>query len=96
MIVGDLDIDGFGAGPNETHAVLVVDADRVLTRAISLKGFQMVARWDSQLFQTADRVDCGKLPSRHVHQLNREQGARRFGVDTIEDILRAATLQLHR
>jgi hypothetical protein len=40
------------------HPVLFVDADAVASGLIALEQFQSVSRWNSQIFQSAGRVDA--------------------------------------
>jgi hypothetical protein len=53
MVVGDFDVARIAVVPFETEAVLIVDANAVLARAITLQGFEAVAGRDSQF------IECG-------------------------------------
>jgi len=56
MIIHDLDILGAAGTPHEADAPLVVDADRMLTKPISLQRFEPVARRRTQVVQGPDRI----------------------------------------
>jgi len=46
VIVYDFDVFDSAFGPDETHAVFVIDADGMLTLAVALERFQSIARRD--------------------------------------------------
>jgi hypothetical protein len=43
VIVGDLDVLGVDAGPDEADPPLIVDADRILPGSVASKGFEPMA-----------------------------------------------------
>jgi hypothetical protein len=45
VVIGNFDVDSPRVGPDETYAVLVVDANAVLAYAVALEAFQAVSRW---------------------------------------------------
>ena len=49
MVVDDLYVFGTAVSPPEADTVLVVDADAVLSAAISFQGLEPVARRDAQI-----------------------------------------------
>jgi hypothetical protein len=46
MIVNNLNFERITSSPNETNAILIVDADTVLAFPIALQSFEMIARKD--------------------------------------------------
>ena len=46
MIVNNLNFERITLSPNETNAILIVDADAVLAFPITLQSFEMIARKD--------------------------------------------------
>jgi hypothetical protein len=49
VIVHDLDILGARGRPAKADTELIVNADAMLARAISLQGFEPVSRWYAQV-----------------------------------------------
>ena len=61
MIIGDLNLKGVSITPNETDAILVVDPNAMLSFAIPLQGFQMVARKYGKIRKSNRCVDLHEL-----------------------------------
>jgi hypothetical protein len=51
MVVDNLDIMSVPVTPDEAHAPLIIDSDRVLPAPIALQSLQTVGRWRSQIEQ---------------------------------------------
>jgi hypothetical protein len=51
--------------PNKAHTPLVVDADAVLSLAIALERFELIARWYAKAGQISSRVKLQKLAPSH-------------------------------
>jgi hypothetical protein len=49
MVVRDFDFFGMGTLPPETNAILIVNADAVLSQAGPAKLLETIARWCSEL-----------------------------------------------
>jgi len=84
MVVHDLDVEGIAVAPAEADPVLVIYPDAVLAFAITLQGFQSVARRDTQVGHVRSGVQHLKFPSRHLADL----GAEPTGGLIVEDFLR--------
>ena len=65
VVVGDLDVGGSGRCPGEAVAPLVVDTDAVLSLAISVKLFEMIARRDPQVVNGLRGVEDQQLAVRN-------------------------------
>lgn len=52
MIVHDFDVRRAGICPHKAQPPLLVDAYTVLTASIPGQGFQAIARWDGEAFQS--------------------------------------------
>jgi hypothetical protein len=57
VVIRDLDVVCIAILPSETNAVLVVDTNAVLTRAISLQPFYAVAGRNCQLQKLEGSID---------------------------------------
>jgi hypothetical protein len=51
MVVDDFDVDRFAVLPTETDAVLIIDADAILTGALAMKLFETISRRTVQVFK---------------------------------------------
>src|SRR5271168_503415 len=72
VIIPDLHVVSVSIAPNETNTPLVVDADTVLSRAVTLQRMKPVSRRKIQIHQTFGRVQHQKLAPRrlpNVHEL---------------------------
>jgi len=49
MIVHDFHVVGIMTSPNETHAILVVNANAVLTLPITTQPLQPISGWEFQI-----------------------------------------------
>lgn len=54
--------------PNETDAVLFIDADAVLSSPIPEERFKTIAWWHSQLFQGGHRIKLIQFTASNVPQ----------------------------
>src|SRR5262245_8115937 len=64
VVVDDFDIDRTLRGPNEADAPLIIDADRVLSPAISRERFEPVRRRRTQVVEVARTVEHVELSPR--------------------------------
>src|SRR6266545_1157509 len=80
MIVHDLDLRRAFRGPNEAHAELVVDPDRVLSLAIARQRLKPVARRRPQVAEIASGVEVAQFPTRYPDQIGRK-ALRTFAVE---------------
>jgi hypothetical protein len=51
VVINYLNIKRIAIAPNETDAILVVNADAMLALPIALQGFKVIARKDCQITQ---------------------------------------------
>jgi hypothetical protein len=61
VVIHDLDIFGAAGSPPEAHPKLIIDPDAVLPGAITLQGFEPIARRDPQVLQPAGDLKLPKL-----------------------------------
>src|SRR5262245_19667179 len=59
VVFCDLDMLGIVFSPHKANTVLIVDANAVLSLAITSQSFQSVARRDQQIGQFVRSVQCG-------------------------------------
>ena len=64
MIVNNFHLSHTPAIPSKTNAVLVINANRVLPRAVSLHRLQSIARRHAQIIQRGRRVQQLQLVQR--------------------------------
>ena len=64
VIVDDFDMRGASFAPDKTNAPLIVDADRMLAKAIRLQRFEPIARRRPQIGQSPSVVEKTQLPQR--------------------------------
>ena len=56
MIIDELNIGGAGGSPEKTNAPLPIYPHRMLTRPIAFQFFQVVTRWEAELFHDNRRI----------------------------------------
>jgi len=61
VIVHDLDVPCRAFPPLEAYSPLIVDADAVLLAPIAVQRFEVVARRNTQIFESLGRIDGKKL-----------------------------------
>lgn len=66
----NLDVFGASLGPPEADAVLAIDANAVLTGAISLQGLEMIPRWKSQVIQSYGIIHTIQLVACNPRELH--------------------------
>ena len=64
MVIDDFNILRALRRPYKTHAELIVNANAVLSGAVTPQGFQPVARRRTQKVERAGRVQLNQLPPR--------------------------------
>jgi hypothetical protein len=57
VIVYDFDVLDSACGPDETHAVFVIDADGILAFAVTLERFQPISGRDPQVVELLGKVE---------------------------------------
>src|SRR5581483_11704478 len=72
MIVHDLDVCWAFRRPNEAHAELVVDTDRVLPPPVARECFKAIAWRGPQVAELARGVEIAQFPARHLDQVSRK------------------------
>jgi hypothetical protein len=88
VVVDDLHILRVAILPDEADAVLIVDADAVLSAPIACQGFQPIAGKRCQVSKFASGVELLQLPlghTRHLLQASAEPaGKQRLGFGVLE------------
>src|SRR5262249_58527895 len=74
-------------GPTKTNPPLIIDADRVLTLAISFQGFEPVCWRHPQGVQRDGRIKHSELPSRDREYVGREALRAAAMKDSLGDII---------
>lgn len=72
VIVDNFNVKGVAVFPFETDAPLPIDANAVLPLAITLEGFKVVRRRDTQVIQRDRRIELGKPPLRSCDDIGRK------------------------
>lgn len=90
VVVRDFDFKGITGLPEETNAILIVDANAELTAAISTKDFQSVSRRNRKFAQVPYAVQLIQLSSCDGPQHPGTMLAGRRGVGSIKNVLGAA------
>jgi hypothetical protein len=72
VIVRDLDVVGVSFAPDEADAPLIVDPDAVLTRPISPKSFQTIARRHFKILERGRRIQDPQLSKTHSRHIRTE------------------------
>ena len=72
MVVDDLDVFGVVAGPSEADAPLVIDANTVLSRALTTQLLQPIARRDSTFVKADGGINEDELSEHDSPQIWRE------------------------
>jgi hypothetical protein len=72
VIIHDLYFKSVPIPPPETHTVLIVDSNAMLSRAISAKQLQMISRWHLQVIQRDGRIQNGKFLESSSVQIGRQ------------------------
>jgi len=62
VVISNLNLIGTSLRPSKADAVLIVDANTVLTPSVSLQGFQSIAPRDRQIVQSDRRIELVELP----------------------------------
>jgi hypothetical protein len=76
--------------PNETDPVLFVDPDTVLSHAVPLQSFQVIAGGHFQLSYVPNAVDLVELPARNRPKRLRTAPSRDAGSGAVKDVFRAS------
>jgi hypothetical protein len=64
VIIGDFNFAWPELGPSEADSVLIVDADAVLSLAVSGKGFEAIAWGDTEVLERLGLVELFQLSQR--------------------------------
>jgi hypothetical protein len=85
VIVDDFNVRRALLGPNETDAVLVIDADAVLSLAVALECFEMVRLGSQEIVYGMCSIQHLELSLRNSPQIPRQgtagSGGRRIVID---------------
>ena len=73
MIVNDLNAFRSILCPFEAEAILAIDADAVLSFAVTLQEFQMIIGWKTEVRQSDGRVQLIELPLRRPAETRRSR-----------------------
>jgi hypothetical protein len=63
VIVHNLDVFSAGRRPTKADAILIIHSNTVLTRTCSFQRLKAVARWDSQVIETARDLELTEFPA---------------------------------
>jgi hypothetical protein len=69
VVVSDFNVKGISVFPSETDSPLIVDADTVLARTVTLQSFQTVAGWDPQILQLDSIFKEPQFPPRRFEHI---------------------------
>ena len=72
MIVGDFNLLRSALGPAKTKAILLVDADTVLSIPVARKRFQMISGWAFQIVETDRGMQDQQFGSRPPADIRRK------------------------
>jgi len=72
MVVNNLDLVRVPVPPAETNAPLIIDANTVLTRAVSFEFLQAIARRDSQVLELLGGINETELPKHRPMEVSRK------------------------
>ncbi len=61
----DFDVFGIAVPPYEADAVLMVDADAVLSFSAAAQRFKPVARWHQEIGRSLGAIESNEAPERH-------------------------------
>jgi hypothetical protein len=75
MVVHDLNFESVSVPPYETHAVLIVDADTVLSGAVPAKRLQLIPRWHVQVLKPDGGIQNSKFLERPSVEVGGEPAA---------------------
>ena len=56
VVIDDLNLKSVSVPPYETHAILIVDSNAVLSSAVSTQSFQLIPWWHFQIVERDRRV----------------------------------------
>ena len=72
MVIHDLHLEGVSITPDEADSILVIDADAVLSRPVSLEGLQSIARRYSKVLKVLRPVEHEELPQSYPVDASRK------------------------
>lgn len=78
MIINYLDVKCIPVSPNETDAILIIDADAVLALPIAFQSFKAIPWEDGEITQEVRRVQLHKLSLRNSGDLQKPPRAFAF------------------
>lgn len=90
MIIRDLDVGGAGRCPAETDPVLAIDADAVLTAAVTAEGFQLVGRRRPQVIQPDRLIELVQFAARDRPKGFGTDSTSRLAVKPVKEFFAAA------
>jgi hypothetical protein len=84
VVVHDLDVGRTCGGPAKAQAILIVDANTVLSDPITLERLQAIAWRYAEIVQTTRNLELSELSTRHGFYARKPSrpttGRQRFGV----------------
>jgi len=75
VVIQNLDVKSIPIPPQETHTVLIVDSNAVLSRAVSAERLQMIARWHRQVIEFDGGIQDGEFLESSSVQISRQAPA---------------------
>jgi hypothetical protein len=62
VVIGDFYVVGVAPVPTETDAVFIVNSYAMLAEAVTLQGFEVIARWNSEFVEVRYGFKLGQFP----------------------------------
>src|ERR1039458_8564473 len=72
VVVGDLYVFRSFLGPNEAHAELIVDPDRMFSITIPAQSLKPISRRRAQIIQVNRSIKIAKFPAGDFHKVSRK------------------------
>jgi hypothetical protein len=93
MIINNFDSFRSAFGPVETNAVLIVYSNAKLSFTITRQAFQAISWGYAEFIKKSNRIKLIKLSSGNFPQGWGTGPSRRFGIYSVEDILRSSAAE---
>jgi len=90
VIVNDLDLIRPAVGPDETEAILIIDANTMLSGSISAQCLESIGWRRPQIAEGGSSVHPLELAASHRPQERRTNAARSLGIDPVKNVLRTS------
>jgi hypothetical protein len=88
MVINNFNLVGAEFGPHKANAILVIDADAVLTFSVTRQGFQSVVWRDSQFAKGGNRINLIEFSGGNLPQGSWANLSRFLCVFAVENVFR--------